>query len=139
MEMSKEIRKEIEMFHKDKVEQFMKVNKITKDEAVELIYFDMLVDNEEITDQVEKEMKENKKKKAQQKKATTGVQEWELDLIKEVIKKEFSEREFKNKELHIFVSDKFSVRQTPSRLKRLVKSGFLVDCGGSPKSYKINK
>ena len=126
----------VEFQYPDLIEKYMRVNKISFNEAVDLILFDMYEADEETVEE-EASKAEEKKAKAE-KKAKVGIQEDELEMIKEVIKAEFPEREFKNKELHIFVSDKLSVRQTPSRLKRLVNEGFLVDCGGSPKSYKLS-
>lgn len=112
-----------------------KLDKLTLSEAIELREFDKF-DAERATD-FEKEQKEIKKVK-NAKVVITGD---EIDeLFETVVKIAFSEKEFfQNKDFHILVADKYSNRQTPSRLKKMREKGYLEDLGGSPKKYKVVK
>lgn len=103
-------------------------------EAIELREFDKF-ESDKKTD-FEKEQKEIKKVKNAKPKITGDEIQ---DLFENVIKLAFKDKEFKNKDFHLLVADKYSNRQTPSRLKKLVEQGLLIDLGGSPKSYKINE
>lgn len=61
----------------------------------------------------------------------------EIDLVLNTIKENFATgQQFKNKDLSDLIKS-LTARQIPSRLKKLVEDGALVDCGGSPKSYSL--
>lgn len=61
----------------------------------------------------------------------------ELDMILNVIKENFAAgQQFKNKDLSELIKS-LTARQIPSRLKKLVDDGSIVDCGGNPKSYSL--
>ncbi len=105
---------------------------LTLEEAIDLREFDKF-DSDKKTD-FEKEQKEIKKAKNAKPKITGDEIQ---DLFENVIKLAFKDKEFKNKDFHLLVADKYSNRQTPSRLKKLVEQGLLIDLGGSPKSYKV--
>lgn len=102
-------------------------------EAMELIEFD--------TKEIDGIMKEeNKERQANKEKPKPkGIQENELDYIMNIIKEKFNGIEFTNKNLYTYTADKFSIRQTPSRLKKLVESGKLENLGGTPSKYKIKE
>jgi len=102
-------------------------------EAMELIEFD--------TKEIDGIMKEeNKERQANKEKPKPkGIQENELDYIMNIIVEKFSGMEFTNKNLYTYTADKFSIRQTPSRLKKLVESGKLENLGGVPSKYKIKE
>jgi hypothetical protein len=65
---------------------------------------------------------------------TSKINETEIDVILELIKIHFQEVEFQNKDLSPLVEG-LTPRQVPSRIKKLVEAGKLVDLGGSPKKY----
>lgn len=58
----------------------------------------------------------------------------ELDQILEIAKTFFPISNFTNKDISQHITG-LSARQIPSRLKKLVDAGEIIDCGGSPKSY----
>lgn len=60
----------------------------------------------------------------------------EVDEVLVVITENFPDSEFQNKDLSPLIKT-LTARQIPSRLKKLIESGELVDCGGSPKKYKL--
>ena len=62
----------------------------------------------------------------------------ELDEILTIAKEFFPMSQFTNKDISQHVKS-LSARQIPSRLKKLVEAGEIVDCGGSPKSYSIQR
>lgn len=105
---------------------------LTLEEAIDLREFDKF-DSDKKTD-FEKEQKEIKKAKNAKPKITGDEIQ---DLFENVIKIAFKDKEFKNKDFHLLVADKYSNRQTPSRLKKMVENGWLEDLGGSPKTYKV--
>lgn len=60
----------------------------------------------------------------------------ELDFILEIIHNNFSSNtKFKNKDLAPCVSNRFTSRQLPSRLKKLVDKKLLFSDNSSPKNY----
>lgn len=78
------------------------------------------------------------------KKATTtkksnkksSITDTDLAYIMEQIEANFKQGEkFKNKDLASLVEDRFTARQTPSRLKKLVDAGKLESDTASPKNY----
>jgi hypothetical protein len=68
--------------------------------------------------------------------APSKIKATEVDQVLDIIVKNFSGKEFKNKDLSPLVEG-LTARQVPSRIKKLVDAGHLVDLGGSPKSYKL--
>ena len=60
----------------------------------------------------------------------------EVDEVLIVITENFPDSEFQNKDLSPLIKT-LTARQIPSRLKKLIESGELIDCGGSPKKYKL--
>lgn len=95
-------------------------------EAIELRAFDKFESNK-------KTEEEKKKPKTQKKK----ISEEEVKELFNLIKIKFKDEPFQNKNFHLIVADKYSNRQTPSRLKKLVNLGLLEDLGGTPKKYKV--
>lgn len=95
-------------------------------EAIELRAFDKFDSN--------KKTKEEKKPKKEPKKKITDEEVKELFNL---IKIKFKDEPFQNKNFHLLVADKYSNRQTPSRLKKMVELGLLEDLGGTPKKYKV--
>ena len=72
-------------------------------------------------------------KKSAKKSSITDV---DLAYIMEQIEANFKQGEkFKNKDLASLVEDRFTARQTPSRLKKLVDAGKLESDTASPKNY----
>lgn len=72
-------------------------------------------------------------KKSAKKSSITDV---DLAYIMEQIEANFKQGEkFKNKDLAPLVEDRFTARQTPSRLKKLVDAGKLESDTASPKNY----
>lgn len=67
-------------------------------------------------------------------KKKSAISDADLDYIFQAIKDNFDGK-FQNKDLAPLVADKFSARQTPSRLKRLVDAGKLESDASSPKNY----
>jgi len=67
-------------------------------------------------------------------KPKSKINDAELHRILDVIRKNFDATEFQNKDLSPLI-DGLTARQVPSRIKKLVDSGFLTDLGGSPKKY----
>lgn len=66
----------------------------------------------------------------------SAISDDDLDYIMEQIKAKFpNETKFKNKDLAPLVQDRFTARQTPSRLKKLVDMGQLDSDSASPKNY----
>lgn len=105
---------------------------ITKEQALELIAFDTNMPKEPVEGEIVV------KKVAKTKKG--GIKPEELEAMKELLKAGYSDgTPFKNKDISTVMQNELglSSRATPSRLKRLVKEGFLEDLGGSPKSYKV--
>lgn len=79
-----------------------------------------------------------KKKATTAKKSTKKSSITDIDLvyIMEQIEANFKQGEkFKNKDLALLVKDRFTARQTPSRLKKLVDAGKLESDTASPKNY----
>jgi len=70
-------------------------------------------------------------------KTKKGITDDEIEELFNLIKLKFKDESFKNKEFHLMVADKYTNRQTPSRLKRMVEKGWLEDLGGTPKKYKV--
>lgn len=68
--------------------------------------------------------------------AESKVKDSEVEGIIAIIKANFNDSEFQNKDLSPLVVD-LTARQIPSRLKKLVDAGKLQDLGGSPKKYKL--
>lgn len=102
-------------------------------EAIELREFDKF-ESDKKTD-FEKEQKEIKKAKNAKAKITDDEID---DLFNNVVKIAFGGKEyFQNKDFHLLVADKYTNRQTPSRLKKMKEKGYLEDLGGSPKKYKV--
>ena len=64
------------------------------------------------------------------------IDDSQLSAILSVIKTNFEQTEFQNKDLASLVEG-LTVRQIPSRLKRLADAGQIQDLGGSPKKYKL--
>lgn len=105
-------------------EYYMKKLDITYEEAVEVIAFDK---------EAESIMKEEKKvEKANKPKVKkVGIVASDLDFLKDIINKNFTpEQLFQNKELAMLAHERFTARQTPSRLKKLVEEGFLKSTPG---------
>lgn len=102
-------------------------------ESIKLREFDKFESDKKT--EFEKEQKEIKKAKN----AKTKITDDEIDdLFNNVVKLAFSNREyFQNKDFHLLVADKYTNRQTPSRLKKMKEKGYLEDLGGSPKKYKV--
>lgn len=96
-------------------------------EAIQLREFDKF-------NAAKKDEFELNKPKAKPKK---GITESELEELFNLIKLKFKDESFKNKEFHLMVADKYTNRQTPSRLKRMVEKDWLEDLGGTPKKYKV--
>ena len=80
-----------------------------------------------------------KKKATTAKKSTkkkSSITDTDLAYIMEQIEANFKQGEkFKNKDLASLVEDRFTARQTPSRLKKLVDAGKLENDTASPKNY----
>lgn len=80
-----------------------------------------------------------KKKATTAKKSTkkkSSITDTDLAYIMEQIEANFKQGEkFKNKDLASLVEDRFTARQTPSRLKKLVDAGKLESDTASPKNY----
>lgn len=115
------------------IDKFVEKNELSLEEAIDLREFDKF--DAEKLDDFEKEKKQEKKEKDKTKK---GITEQEvIDLFNNVIKIAFKDKTFQNKDFHKLVSDIYTNRQTPSRLKKLKELGYLEDLGGSPKQYKI--
>lgn len=112
-------------------EYYMKKLDITYEEAVEVMAFDK--EAESIMKAEKKEEKANKPKPK-----AVGIQSDDLEYLKEVITKHFStETLFQNKDLAKLVSPRFTARQTPSRLKKLVEADFLeATAGKGGKDYR---
>lgn len=128
---------------------------ICYNEAEDVISFDNSKDINKLTD-FEKEKKEEKKAL----KKPTGIQTFELDFISECISRNYKKDDtFQNKDIHKVVDfhlkidpselgkqvlefndgKSYTVRQTPSRLKKLKELGFLKEVGNSsPKTYSLN-
>lgn len=85
-----------------------------------------------VMEQVTADFTSTTKKIATESKVTTT----ETDKIIDIIKSNFTNVEFQNKDLSPLVTD-LTARQIPSRLKKLVDAGKLQDLGGSPKKYKL--
>lgn len=69
-------------------------------------------------------------------KRKTAITDDDLDFIMKKIEVSFDINEkFKNKDLAPLVEERFSARQTPSRLKRMVDAGMLECDSASPKNY----
>lgn len=96
-------------------------------EAIELRAFDKFDSNKK-TEEEKKKPKTPPKKK---------ISEEEVQELFNLIKIKFKDEPFQNKNFHLLVADKYSNRQTPSRLKKLVNLGLLEDLGGTPKKYKV--
>ena len=76
------------------------------------------------------------KKKAKSTKKKSSITDTDLAYIMEQIEANFKQGEkFKNKDLASLVEDRFTARQTPSRLKKLVDAGKLESDTASPKNY----
>lgn len=114
------------------IDELVEKLELTLDEAIQTRAFDKF-ESDKQTDK-EKEIKE-KNKKVQPKKITNE----EIDDLFQIVKENLEGKEFKNKDFHLLVHDKYTNRQTPSRLKKMVERGYLEDLGGTPKSYKIKK
>lgn len=67
----------------------------------------------------------------------TKINADELNTVISVIETHFRSTDFQNKDLAPLIEG-LTARQIPSRLKRLVESGDLIDLGGSPKRYKLS-
>lgn len=89
------------------------------------------------------EIKERKARVAattSSRKRSSGIKEEELSMMFADIVELFGDKVFQNKNLKEFdLHSKWelSSRQTPSRLKKLVEQGLLLDHGGKPKSYQV--
>ena len=115
------------------IDEMVEKLELSINEAIELREFDKF-DSDRKTD-FEKEQKEIKKEKNAKPKITNDEID---DLFYNVVKIAFAEKEyFQNKDFWKLVSDKYSNRQTPSRLKKMKEKGYLEDLGGSPKKYKV--
>lgn len=115
------------------IDEMVEKLELSINEAIELREFDKF-DSDKKTD-FEKEQKEIRKEKNAKPKITNDEID---DLFFNVVKIAFSESEFfQNKDFWKLVSDKYSNRQTPSRLKKMKEKGYLEDLGGSPKKYKV--
>ncbi|MBP3907114.1 MAG: hypothetical protein J6D12_08400, partial [Peptostreptococcaceae bacterium] len=69
-------------------------------------------------------------------KKKSSITDTDLVYIMEQIEANFKQGEkFKNKDLASLVEDRFTARQTPSRLKKLVDAGKLESDTASPKNY----
>ncbi len=77
-------------------------------------------------------------KKPSTKKKSSAITDCDLVYIMDKIKENLKGK-FKNKDLAPLVADKFTARQTPSRLKKLVESGHLDCDSSSPKSYWLKE
>lgn len=73
-------------------------------------------------------------KKPNGKKKSSAITDDDLDYILLKIQANLTGK-FKNKDLAPLVSDRFTARQTPSRLKRMVDAGMLECDNASPKNY----
>lgn len=115
-------------------EYYMKKLDITHEEALEVMQFDK--DADKVMKEERKEEKANKPKPK-----PVGIQADDLEYLKEVITKNFStETLFQNKDLAKLVSARFTARQTPSRLKKLVEADFLeATAGKGGKDYRRKK
>lgn len=103
------------------------------DEAINLREFDK--EEADKADQFEIEQKEAKKKPK-----AKGITDEEIkELFENVVSIAFKDKQFQNKDFHKLVADKYSNRQTPSRLKKMKEFGLLEDLGGTPKTYQIAK
>lgn len=105
-------------------EYYMKKLDISYEEAVEVMDFDKEADK--IMKEERKEEKANKPKPK-----PIGIQADDLEFLKDIINKNFTpEQLFQNKELAMLAHERFTARQTPSRLKKLVEAGFLKSTAG---------
>lgn len=75
-------------------------------------------------------------KKPNGKKKSSAITDDDLDYILLKIQANLTGK-FKNKDLAPLVADRFTARQTPSRLKRMVDAGMLECDNASPKNYWI--
>lgn len=114
------------------IDELVEKLELTLDEAIQTRAFDKFESDKQTNE--EKEIKE-KNKKPQAKKITDE----EINNLFQVVRENLEGKEFKNKDFHMLVHDKYTNRQTPSRLKKMVENGYLEDLGGTPKSYKIKK
>lgn len=78
----------------------------------------------------------NTKKQTNNTKAYSNDTLNELEFVLEIIHNNFSSNtKFKNKDLAPYVSNRFTSRQLPSRLKKLVDKKLLFSDNSSPKNY----
>lgn len=113
------------------VKKLMDRLKISKADAEELYDFDRKINKTIKNEKGEVKKMTNKKKGA--------ITQEELDQMNELIRNEFPNTEFQNKDLDN-VRDilGLSNRQTPSRLSKMVEQGMLTVVGDSkPKKYNI--
>lgn len=115
------------------IDEMVEKLELSINEAIELREFDKFDSDKQTS--FEKEQKEIKKEKNAKPKITGDEID---DLFFNVVKIAFKDKEFfQNKDFWKLVSDKYSNRQTPSRLKKMKEKGYLEDLGGSPKKYKV--
>lgn len=107
---------------------------ITIEEAKELIEFDKSIDKagaKPIDGEVTVTKAAPKKK--------TGITEDDINRLANVIKENFVDKSFQNRDLVPYLADLgLTNRQTPSRLKKLAEMGVLKDLGGTPKKYELS-
>lgn len=80
------------------------------------------------------EKKASSPRKSTSKEKTQTITDDDLTYLLDTIQANLNGK-FKNKDLAPLVSDRFSARQTPSRLKKMVDAGMLECDSASPKSY----
>lgn len=99
-----------------------------------VIEYDKLTDSVAKSEEYLQGLGVGKVKKAKPKSKSVGVQDDDLTFLYELAKANFKPNEkFKNGDL-AKLQKKFTNRQTPSRLKKLVESG-LLKAEGTPKNY----
>lgn len=99
-----------------------------------VVEYDKLTDHKTKSEEYLATLGETVVEKKKPKEKPKGIQDDDLTYLAEIIFKNFKEGErFKNAEL-AKLQDRFTNRQTPSRLKKLVDSG-IIKSEGTPKSY----
>lgn len=78
-----------------------------------------------------------KKPVATTKKAKSKITDADLKFVMEKATANFTGKSFKSRDLAPHVAEKFTARQLPSRLTKLVKAGVLEADNASPKNYTI--
>lgn len=118
-----------------KIKTIMSALNLNRHDAIELLEFDAKIDRAKGNEIVPGEVVVPKLTKTGTKK---GITDEELEQMTALIKAQFADKDFKNKDLTLIQEElNLTARQTPSRLKKLVGKGILKDLGGSPKSYKL--